>query len=149
MLTKEQERTLTLKRRYFEFGTYSYLYNAYGVQIACVIEPPFLDNEKGKSCVVEGTYRFVPHKSPTFGDVYVLINENLGVGINGELRTYCYMHSANIPSQLQGCMAPGSKFSELTINGVKQWGVIDSATTFKGIMNDLNGEEYTMIIEKD
>ena len=149
MFTQEQERTLYLKRRYFRHGTFSYLFDAYGVELACVVEQPYNDNEPFNSCIPEGVYTFQPHDSPSKGHCYVMINENLGVGIDSGLRTHCLMHKANLPEEVEGCFAVGSEFSQLTIEGVTNWGVLNSKNTFDKLMKLFDNQVYTLVIEKD
>lgn len=71
------------------------------------IEQPWRDNEKGRSCVPEGTYDLVPYRSPKHGATWYLRNHALGVGDIGENRSYCELHAANWATQLEGCVALG------------------------------------------
>lgn len=135
--------TYHLKRRYFKTGTYSTLEKA-GAEICKVVECPWLNNVPGKSCVPEGAYTIKPHVSPSKGECYILVAETLGVGESGTLRTDCLIHIANAPSELKGCMAPGTDFGYVK----NQWAVTCSTTAFKALMKELNGEEHTLIIGK-
>ena len=100
-----------LRRRYFEEGTFSTLHRQDGSKVCCVVERPDLNNVPSKSCVVEGTYDLLPHRSPKFGDCYALESKTLGVTrFEKSLRTHVLIHKANVPSDLQGCLAPGIDF---------------------------------------
>lgn len=134
---------LTLKRRHFPHGTYSTLYNQTGRQLCVMVECPWDNNKPNVSCVPAGTYTFSPHKSPRFGDCYVLNAPTLGVTPYGpSLRSHCLMHVANRASELQGCMAPGTHF------GVSQgeWAVQNSREAFAGLMKYLGGKEWLLDI---
>lgn len=71
------------------------------------IEQPWMDNEKGHSCVPEGIYALIPYMSPKHGATWYLENLTLGVGDIGEDRSYCELHAANWATQLEGCIAFG------------------------------------------
>jgi len=106
-------------------GTFGTLFFK-GEQIANSVEREWLNNEKNISCVPGGDYDLIWHNSSKFGNVIALSNPNVGVVVQGKgLRTHCYVHAANFASQLQGCIALGSKFSTQHI------GVIDSRNTIK------------------
>lgn len=71
---------------------------------------------KGKSCVPLGTYQLVRHDSKKHPRTWALVNHDLDVvHFEGEDddpdedRATCLIHAANFPSQLQGCIAPGTR----------------------------------------
>ncbi len=135
-----------LKRRYFDFGTYSTLHRADGSQVCCMVELPWKNNEPFKSCVSEGLYDWLPHKSPKYGDCYILEAPTLGVTKHGpSVRTEILTHIANAPSELLGCMAPGLKFGFVK----NQWAVTSSTIAFKALMKELNGKPAKLRIVKD
>ena len=135
-----------LKRRYFEEGTFSTLHRQDGSKVCCFVERPDLNNEPNVSCVVEGTYDLFPHKSPKFGNCYALESKTLGVTrFEKSLRTHVLIHKANVPSDLQGCLAPGLAFGY--VKG--EWGVIKSGFAFNSLMNELGGEPARLTIMKD
>lgn len=136
----------TLSRRYFPFGTLSTLHRQDGSHVCFVVERADLNNTPNQSCVPEGTYHLVPHQSPKFGACYALEAPTLGVTRYGpSLRTHILIHSANTPSQLQGCLAPGVDVG--VING--EIGVIQSKAAFNALMNELGGEPAVLTITKD
>ncbi|MGC3833972.1 DUF5675 family protein [Moritella viscosa] len=100
-------KTLTLHRNCFSHGTFSILCDDNGKELCKVLERPWLNNQASISCVPFGTYDFLPHESPKFGQCYALEAPSLGVTRYGpSQRTHILMHKANKVSQLQGCLAP-------------------------------------------
>lgn len=136
----------TLRRRYFEFGTFSYLYRPDGSKVCAFVERADKNNAPNVSCVPEGTYRWLPHESPKFGSCYALEAETLGVTRYGpSLRTYILTHKANKPEQLEGCLAPGVDFGILD----GDWAVLNSTAAFNALMQELGGKEHTLTIVRD
>ena len=137
---------LTLRRRYFEHGTFSTLHREDGSKVCCIVERPWLNNQPNKSCIPEGTYNLQPHDSPKFGKCYALNAATLGVTPYGpSLRTHVLVHKANLVSQLQGCLAPGTGFGVVN----NEWAVMSSGVAFNVFMNELNNEVATLAIYKD
>ena len=135
-----------LRRRYFENGTYSYLYREDGSKVCCFAEREWRNNTPSKSCVPEGDYHLVPHDSPKYGDCYALVAPTLGVTIHGpSIRTACLIHVANKPSQLLGCAAPGLDFGLLG----GEWCVTHSGDAFTALMTELGGKPAKLTIIKD
>lgn len=136
----------TLKRRYFDFGTYSYLFRQDGSKVCCMVERPMLNNKASRSCIVEGVYDLLPHQSPKFGSCYALESQELGVTREGpSLRTHILIHKANSPKELQGCLAPGVDFG--FVHG--EWSVVNSSAAFNLLMKELGGEPAQLTIMKD
>ena len=84
------------------------------------IEQPWVPNPNGfiggkpsHSCVPDGMYRLMPHKSNSKGDVFIFWNPENGVykfpqdHEKDRGRDVCYLHAANWAAQLEGCVAPG------------------------------------------
>lgn len=135
-----------LKRRYFDYGTFSTLHREDGSKVCCFVERPFLNNAPNVSCVVEGTYTLYPHDSPKFGECYALESKELGVTrYENSLRTHVLIHKGNTPSDLQGCLSPGVAFG--VVRG--DWGVVQSGIAFRALMTELNGESAQLTILKD
>lgn len=138
-------RTLFLQRRYFEHGTFSYLYSPEGEQLCAVVEREWNNNQPNISCIPQGEYTLVPHHSPRFGDCYALVAPSLGVTIHGpSLRTHILFHVANLPEQLEGCLAPGMGFGVVK----NQWGVVNSTIAFDKLMEYLGGDEWKLVISQ-
>lgn len=135
-----------LRRRYFESGTYSTLHRQDGSQVCCFVERKEANNIPNNSCVVQGTYDLLPHQSNKFGTCYALESKTLGVTrFESSLRTQILIHVANVPSELAGCLAPGTDFGY--VKG--QWGVINSRVAFDALMLELAGEPAELIIVRD
>nr|WP_086940029.1 DUF5675 family protein [Thaumasiovibrio occultus] len=136
-------KTLTLHRRYFKHGTFGTLHSTTGEELCATVERPWLNNKPRESCVPSGTYRLLPHNSPTFGACYALEAEALGVTRWGpSLRSHILIHVANLPSELAGCIAPGETFG--SVNG--EWGVIRSRAAFNRLMDFLGQDEWQLRI---
>jgi hypothetical protein len=65
------------------------------------LELPWRGNERYNSCIPEGVYRAVKHDSPKFGATLWLRDV--------PERSEILIHPANMPSQLEGCIAPGGE----------------------------------------
>lgn len=89
---------LSLQRTYFKEGTNGALFYKNDF-MGFIIELPWLDNKKMKSCIPEGVYTLKPRFSDKFN--HHLIIEN----VPG--RNLILMHPANdARKELQGCLAP-------------------------------------------
>lgn len=138
-------KTLTLHRNYFPHGTFSYLCDENGNAIFKTVERPWKNNQAGISCVPEGEYDLLPHKSPKFGECYALSAPTLGVTIYGpSQRTHILIHKANHPDQLEGCIAPGMEWG--VVNA--RWAVLNSGVAFDYLMAHLGGEKAKLIIRR-
>lgn len=114
-----------------------------GELFLCTVEREWKNNEKNVSCVPEGVYELIPHKSHRFGDCYALENKNLGVTVYGpSQRSHCLFHVANFPKELQGCIAPGLRFHP------SYWGVSESKKAFNKLMETLGGKRAKLTIER-
>lgn len=130
-------KKLTLKRHGFSFGAFSTLLDEQGHELCKMAERPWQNNLAGISCVPVGRYQLLPHNSPKFGQCYALEAPELGVTLHGpSLRTHILIHPANLPSQLAGCLAPGTDFG--CVDG--QWAVVNSKTAFNTLMTYLDGQ---------
>ncbi|MDA0126497.1 DUF5675 family protein [Vibrio sp. MarTm2] len=138
-------KTLTLHRNYFPHGTFSYLCDENGNAILKTVERPWKNNQAGISCVPEGEYDLLPHKSPKFGECYALSAPTLGVTIYGpSQRTHILIHKANYPDQLEGCIAPGMEWGVVNAH----WAVLSSGVAFDYLMAHLGGEKAKLIIRR-
>jgi hypothetical protein len=96
---------LTLTRVYQRMATTGLL-TAEGL-IYSTVELPWKDNAPDVSCVPEGTYDLIPYDSPKHGPTWYLSNATWDVGGKGAARSFCEIHAANFPRQLEGCIAAG------------------------------------------
>ena len=67
------------------------------------VERPWLNNTPAISCIPDGDYYCKPFNGRKFKDVIEITN------VPG--RTYILFHPANLPEELQGCIAPGTYHS--------------------------------------
>lgn len=74
------------------------------------MELPWKDNGSKVSCIPAGEYPLVLEHSPAFKTDLWEIKDVPG-------RSECKIHSANYPSQLLGCIAPGLMHADLDRDG--------------------------------
>ncbi len=131
---------LTLITKSLSNGTYGELFKD-GKRLCFMVEPPWENNEKGKSCVPGGTYELKQHTSPKYGKCFALEAKTLGVTIYGpSQRTHCLWHVANWPEQLEGCGAPGDRLHPT------KWGVANSRKTLNMLLATLTDKTYELEI---
>ncbi len=106
------------------------------------VELPWDDNQKGSSCVPDGSYKLYPWNSKKHGNVLVMANPELKVWVNetdipeGEVgRSTCLIHSANYAHELRGCIAPG--IDQMTNSKGKIIGVSNSKMATRLLMSKL------------
>ncbi|QYK02781.1 DUF5675 family protein [Shewanella psychrotolerans] len=134
---------LTLYRCYFPHGTFGELKDAGGNTIAVTVECPWLNNQKGKSCIPEGTYQIRRHQSPSKGICLAIEAPTLGVTLYGpSQRTHCLIHVANCASELQGCIASGESFGVVG----KEWGVLQSRDSLEKLLALVGEQTYTLVV---
>lgn len=121
-----------IERAYTDKGTFGQWYSDDGTRLCYSVERPWRNNQPFVSCIPEGQYGLREYDSPKFGNVLILVNTDLGVGLYpGEAqRSAILIHAANMPSELQGCIAPGSYLTSM--NG--EWAVADSRRALKKVM---------------
>lgn len=112
------------------------LYSENGDLICNTMERPWLHNKLNVSCIPAGNYIISPVNSPKFGVTYQ---------VNGVVgRTHILFHKANRPSELQGCIAPVSKFG--VIKG--EWAGLSSKAAYDKLMTELNNDEHQLEIKR-
>ncbi|MCL1048443.1 DUF5675 family protein [Shewanella abyssi] len=132
-----------LYRRYFNHGTFGELKDATGNTIAVTVECPWLNNQKGKSCIPEGSYQIQRHQSPSKGVCLAITAPTLGVTLYGtSQRSHCLIHVANRVSELQGCIAPGESFGVVA----REWGVLQSRNTLEQLLTLIGDSSCTLVI---
>lgn len=85
------------------------------------LELPWLENQRGKSCIPVGTYSMEYSYSPAF-------RRNTWRLIDVPGRSGVLIHAANFTRQLRGCIAPCTDHADLD-----QDGVIDGAASGKAL----------------
>jgi len=83
--------------------TYGVLVRADGVPFALSLERPWLNNQKGVSCIPAGSYKAVRHISPKFGETFWLRDV--------EGRAEILFHKGNIDDDSHGCILVGEQFN--------------------------------------
>ena len=92
-----------------------------GTRLA-TIEQPWVPNPNGvkggkpfESCIPDGMYQLHPWVRPDGAQAYIIVNPDLGVyrlpdqmPLEGG-RYLCLIHKANWTTDIQGCIAPGTK----------------------------------------
>lgn len=95
-----------------------------GVFYFKTLELPNKNNQRNISCIPEGVYAWVKHKSPKFGTcIWVKNVPN---------RSEILIHQGNYTSQIRGCILPGEK--HIDINGDKIKDVTNSKNTIKQLL---------------
>lgn len=133
---------IQVKRRYFAHGTFSDVY-INGELFSVAVERAWQNNLPFKSCIPEGTYKLVPHRSPKYGSCYAFEAPSLGVTVDGpSQRTHCLIHPANTPTQLAGCLAVGERFGIVK----SEWAVMSSESAFQRLRGLLGDDEHEVEI---
>lgn len=101
------------------------------------LELPWLFNQKNVSCIPAGSYFATRYKSPSKGDVILLINV--------ENRDYIEIHAGNYTSQIQGCILVGDSIKYLNADGIPD--VTNSRVTLENLLAGLP-EVFTIKISR-
>jgi len=118
------------------------------------VECPWLNNKRFESCIPEGRYSIIKHRSPKHGNCFALLGE--GVVLNGNSakptdRYACLFHVANFPDNVQGCIGPGTAINPIPVNG-RQWpksmGVSASGPSMNRLLSVLPDLWYLTITHK-
>ena len=86
------------------------LFNEQLDELCKILELPWKNNERRVSCIPEGEYRVIAHKSRKFGHCFWVRD------VPG--RSEILIHPANYTRQLLGCLAPGLDFGDIDGDGV-------------------------------
>jgi len=118
-----------------------------GQHLCYTVEQPWRDNTPYKSCVPAGDYDLVAYTSPKYGKTFALQNHALDVGVfEGSAKRFaCLIHSANLASQLQGCIAAGEKLHHLH----EEWSVGMSRRATDALLHRIKNGDQLSIIWKD
>lgn len=116
-------------------GTYGVLI-VDGLPFGVTMELPNRGNQVGISCIPSGNYKWKKHISPSKGEV-IWIHDVPG-------RTWIYIHVANWPSEVRGCVGVGYKFSP---SPKDEFGVIESGNAMKDLLNSLPKEGTIEVVD--
>lgn len=72
-----------------------------------ILELPWLANQRRISCIEEGTYNVVPHKSPKFGQCFHVQDVRN--------RSEILIHAGNTAADTLGCLLPGVRESDAKV----------------------------------
>lgn len=111
-----------------------------GVPFCLTIELPWRNNESQKGCIFPGTYYAEPESHPKFLKCFRLKDHNGSGLLHG--RSGILIHAANLASELQGCIAPGSSFD--LVNGSP--GVINSRKALEELVLVTNFKKFQLNI---
>jgi len=100
------------------------------------LEDPWHLNERNISCIPEGRYTIVPHKSPKFGSTYLVENVTE--------RSNILIHAGNTAKDTSGCILVGLQFGELN----NQPAVLASRSAFLKFMELMDGEDGELVVIK-
>lgn len=100
------------------------------------LEDPWHLNERNISCIPEGRYTIVPHKSPKFGSTYLVENVTE--------RSHILIHAGNTAKDTSGCILVGLQFGELN----NQPAVLASRSAFLKFMELMDGEDGELVVIK-
>ena len=122
------------------FATYGRLLDADGNEVCVTLERPWVDNnddgkrDKGVSCIAAGTYVAKRRlDSPKHGEVFELQDVPDATNIQ--------IHAANLPDELEGCIALGVAFGQVQRKKdiVALPGIVSSKVALKAFMRRMEG----------
>jgi hypothetical protein len=108
------------------------------------IELPWKDNQRRESCIPEGEYRTIRHRSPSYGDCFWLQDV--------KNRSEILIHVGNFAASknprtgtpdTKGCILPGQKFVDIDGDGFVD--VTSSGLTMKKLLDTLPNSFITEI----
>ena len=99
-----------------------------------VMEPPWRDNRRNRSCIPAGLYEVVPHISPKFGRCLLVTDV--------PDRSHILFHAGNVGGDVEldwhthtaGCLLPGLRRGRIKVRGRVQEAVLSSRTAFRHLM---------------
>ena len=99
-----------------------------------IIEPPWRDNRRNRSCIPAGVYDVVPHISPRHRRC-LLVTQVPG-------RSHILFHVGNVGGDVErgwhthtaGCLLPGLRRGRIKVRGRVQEAVVSSRTAFRHLM---------------
>ena len=112
-----------------------------------VMEPPWRDNRRNRSCIPAGAYEVIPHRSPRFGRCLLV------AAVSG--RSHILFHAGNVGGDIakglrthtQGCLLPGLRRGRLDAGKGLQRAVLSSRTALRHLMAWAASEPFSLSIE--
>ena len=139
-------RTAVLQRlETGDHGTLGVL-GAAGLAPVHVMEPPWRENRRNRSCIPEGVYEVVPHVSPRFRSCLLVwgVPERSRIlfhagNLGGDVERGYHSHTA-------GCLLPGLRRGRIAVKGRVQAAVLSSRTAFRHLMRWAAGRPFELEI---
>ena len=111
-----------------------------------IMEPPWRDNRRNRSCIPPGVYEVLPHVSPRFGRCLMV------AAVPG--RSHILFHAGNVGGDVErgwhthtaGCLLPGLRRGRIAVKGRLQEAVVGSRTAFRHLMEWAAGEPFALEI---
>ena len=111
-----------------------------------VIEPPWRDNRRNRSCIPVGLYEVVPHLSPRHRRCLLV------TGVPG--RSHILFHAGNLGGDVErgwhthtkGCLLPGLRQGRITVGGRRQQAVLASRPALRRLMDWAAGQPFVLEI---
>ena len=107
-------------------------------EVFCVtLEPPYTENLRDISCIPSGQYIIRKHRSPRFGNTYIVCHV--------PNRTNILFHAGNVDRDTEGCILLGSSWGKLS----GRRAVLNSGTTFRAFMDAMQGHDELHLTIKE
>ena len=111
-----------------------------------VMEPPWRDNRRNRSCIPAGAYPVIPHVSPRFGRC-LLVTEVPD-------RSHILIHAGNVGGDVEigyhththGCLLPGIRRGRIEVRGRTQRAVLSSRAALRALMAWADNEPFILEI---
>ena len=133
-----------VRYKFTENETFGKLYDDSGYLICYTIELPYKNNTRMISCVPCGRYQLFHYNSDKYPNTVTLFNPRTNVYVNESnkySRSKILFHSANLSSELAGCIAPGLQIGTLH----NKPAVLQSRNAMKKIIPLLKKSGYLVI----
>lgn len=135
-----------IRHKQTDWMTCGRLYGDDGTEVCVTLERPWVDadhdgrRDPGVSRIVAGTYTAKRRlDSPKHGEVFELQNVPNATNIQ--------IHVANLPTELEGCIATGTAFDTVTAHGITGPGITGSRLAFQKFMTENQyRDEFTLEI---
>ena len=109
-----------------------------------IMEPPWRDNRRNRSCIPVGVYDVLPHLSPRFKRCLLVTDV--------PERSHILFHAGNVGGDVElglhthtaGCLLPGLRRGRIEGRGRVQEAVISSRTAFRHLMTWAAGRPFTL-----
>ncbi len=113
-----------------------------------VIEPPWRDNRRNRSCIPAGDYEARPHVSPRFGRCLLVAAV--------PDRTHILVHAGNVGGDRDrglhthtlGCLLPGLRRGRIAVRGRTQRAVLNSRPALRRLMAWAGAEPFVLEIRE-